>query len=212
MSQNRTRVDASANDLRVQGPGDKIMSQDRVIALTTVGAGNLPVLGLLSGIINRSGPTGAYIDTLPDAAALLAAAPQLNAGDSFSFRIRNTAAFVNTLAVGVGVVLGFNTAIAASLVREYLVTVLAAGAPSVVPLTTTNASAAVSGLTTAQAAAINPGMGVTGTGIPASTTVVGVNMTTNVVTLSAAATATGSLVPLTFFPRYQIDGIASSTL
>ncbi len=212
MGQNRARFDASANDLRIQGPGDQIMSQQRFIALSTVGAGVITALALLSGIINRTGPTGAYSDTLPDANTLMAATPGLGAGDTFSLRIRNTVAFAATLVAGVGVVLGSNTGIAASLVREYLITILAAGSTSVVPATTTNASAVITNLTARQVAAINPGMGVTGTGIPASTTVIGTNLTLNTVTLSANATATGDLVSLTFFPRYQIDGVLSSTL
>jgi hypothetical protein len=60
---------------------------------------------------------------------------------------------------------------------------------------TTNASTAVTGISSTASLAV--GMAVSGTGIPAGTTVAGITSST-AVTLSAAATATGSAVSLTY--------------
>lgn len=211
MTQNRAQVDGGANQVRQQQPGDIILSQLQQSQLATVGAGNLTAQMVLGGILNRTGPVGAYIDTFPDASAILAAQPQLGVGDSWTFIFRNTVAFAMTAAVGVGIVLGTNTATAASLVREYLLTVLSGGQQQILAINTTNASPVLTGLSPAQAALLQPGMGVTGAGIQAGSTVIGVNSVTGAVTLSLAATAT-STVAGTFFPRIQLDGIRSSTL
>lgn len=209
----RAQVDGGANNVRQQGPGDTVMTQYRPVPLATAGNGLLTGTMLLAGIITRSGPAAAYSDTLPDAAVLIAAAPNLGVGDSFDVFFQNTVAFAATLVAGVGVVLGANTGVAASAVRSYLVSILSGGVQSIAPGATVNATNSITGLTAPQVALIAPGMGVTGAGIPASTTVIGVNPTTGAVTLSAAATATTvAPVAFTFFPRYQIDGIFSATL
>jgi hypothetical protein len=68
-----------------------------------------------------------------------------------------------------------------------------------------------------QGISITPGQIVTGTGINAGTTVLGVTQGpggVTGVTLSANATATSAAggVPLTFSPNIRIDGLRSSTL
>lgn len=211
MSQNKARLDASANDIRAQGPNDIVASMLKYTGIATAGDGVISAVALLSGIINRTGPGIGYADTLPTADAVLAAAPTLNVGDSFTALIRNTVAFANTITTNTGMVLGTNTAIAASLVREFLFTVLSKGTGSIVSGVTVNADATITGLTSTQAALLVPGMGVTGTGIPASTTVIGVNSTNGTVELSANATASGT-VALTFFNRIAVEGVRSSTL
>lgn len=211
MSQVRGQVDMGANMVRAQQAGDILVSQYKKTAIATAGAGTLTAQGVTNGVIERTGPVGAYIDTFPTAEQILQAAP-LNVGDSFSLMIRNTVAFAMTAAAGVGIVLGTNVDIPASNCREYLLTVLSTGTTQIYAATTTNASAVVSGLTPAQAATLMPGMGVTGTGIPASTSIIGVNSTTGTVTLSANATATAALVGLTFFPRIQVEGICTAAL
>jgi len=211
MSQNKARLDASANDIRAQGPNDIVASMLKYTGIATAGAGVISAVALLSGIINRTGPIAAYADTLPTADAVLAAAPTLNVGDSFTAIIRNTVAFANTITTNTGMVLGSNVDIAASLVREFLFTVLSKGTASIISSVTTNGSPTLTGLTSALAANLVPGMGVTGTGIPASTTVIGVNSTLGTATLSANATASGT-VGLTFFNRIAVEGVRSSTL
>jgi hypothetical protein len=211
MSQVRGQIAMGANTVRAQQVGDVLVSQYRKTAIATVGAGTLTAAAITNGVIERTGPTAGYTDTFATAEQILQAAP-LNTGDSFSLMIRNTVAFAMTAAAGVGIVLGTNVDIPASNCREYLLTVLSIGHTQILAATTTNASAVVSGLTPAQAALLMPGMGVTGTGIPASTNIIGVNSTTGTVTLSANATATATLVGLTFFPRVLVEGIFTAAL
>jgi hypothetical protein len=78
-------------------------------------------------------------------------------------------------------------------------------------VSSTNASAVLTGLTQAQAQLLVPGMGVSGTGMPASGTIIGVNSSTGTVTLSGNATATGTPA-VTFFPRYDVKGLNSGAL
>jgi hypothetical protein len=211
MTQNRAQVDGGANNVRQQQSGEIVMSQLKILPLATVGAGTLTAAMVLAGILNRTGPVGAYIDTFPAASDILAANPQLGVGDSWTFVFRNTVAQAMTAAAGVGIILGTNVDTAASLVREYLFTVLSGGVQQIFAANTTNTSATITGLTQSQAALLQPGMGVTGTGIQANSTILGVNSTLGTVTLSLAATATGT-VALTFFPRIQLEGISSTTL
>ena len=212
MAQNHGRVDASANSVRQQLPNDIIMSMNRITPVTTAGNATLTATQVLSGIVSRTGPTAAYADAFPDAAAICAACTVLSAGDSFDLTILNTVAFANTPTAGQGIVLAGNTALNASSMRRYLLTCLAAGVASIATVTSTNANPTLANLSDAAIKVIVPGMGVTGTGIPASTTVLAVNSVTNTVTLSAVATATGSLVAATFFPRIQVDGVFSASL
>lgn len=212
MSMNRAQVDAGGNAIRSQLAGDALMDQRQAVAITTAGDGSWTAEAMLAGIITRSGPGAGYADTPVSVATLIAACPQLSAGDSFSFYVRNTVAQANTVAAGTGWTLGTNTAIAASKVRKYQVTIHSNKASQVYAATTTNASAVVSALTASQVDALQPGMGVTGTGIPANTTVIGVNAAAGTVTLSANATATGTLVALTFFPRATLQGVYSADL
>lgn len=211
MSVNRMQIDLGANFVRAQMPGDGVLDQTQVFPITTAGAGTLTAAAMVAGIVDRSGPSGNYNETLDTADNLMAANPQLSAGDSFEFWYRNTVAFIATLVVAEGAELVANTAVAASKVRRYLVTILANARRQVFNAGTTNVSPTITGLTAAQAQTLVPGMGVSGTGISAATNVLAVNSSTGVITLTANATATGT-VPLTFFPRYNIKGISSADL
>lgn len=210
--QTRARIDNGANDVRAAGPGDSVMSQLRATTLTTVGAGSITAGMLASGLLVRTGPTGAYIDTLPTVAQLCAAIPQLTAGDSFTFILQNTVAYANTLAVGTGWTLGSNTAIAASLVREYLISMTATKPTTVITATTTNANATLTAVSDDNLRALEPGMVLSGTGITAGTTVLAVNLNNSSVVMSAVATATGTTIAITANPTATITGIRSSTL
>lgn len=211
MSVNRMQIDLGANFVRAQMPGDGVLDQTQVFPITTAGAGTLTAAAMVAGIVDRSGPAGNYNETLDTADNLMAANPQFSAGDSFEFWYRNTVAFIATLVVAEGAELVANTAVAASKVRRYLVTILANARRQVFNASTTNVSPTITGLTAAQAQTLVPGMGVSGTGISAATNVLAVNSSTGVITLTANATATGT-VPLTFFPRYNIKGISSADL
>lgn len=213
MSQNRAQVDAGANYVRAQGPGEMVMEQSQVATDATAGNSTLTAASMMRGILDRSGPGAGYTDTTDTGDAVLAAMPFLAIGDSFEFTVRNTVAFALTLAAGAGFALsGANTAIAASSVRRYMVQCLANKPTAVYAGNTTNASATVTGFTAAQLANLCPGMGVAGAGIPASTTILALNPSLGTITLSAAATATGNVVALTFTPSFTIKGLWSASL
>lgn len=208
----RAQIDSGANYVRPQGPGDVLMSQAQLASITTVGAGTLTAAAMLSGIVERTGPTGNYTDTLDTADNLMAAAPELAPGDSFEFLFRNTVAFTMTLAIAEGAALvGANTAMIASNVRRYLAQVYATARRQVFNAGTTNLSPTITGLSAAQAQLLQPGMGVSGTGITGGTNILAVNASTGVVTLTANATATGTSA-LTFFPRYGVKGLSTGAL
>ena len=208
----KSHFDSGGNAVRIQGPGDTLMDESAFFPITTVGSGTLSAAAMNAGIVERTGPVGAYADVLDTADNLMATLGNVSPGDSFEFWFRNTVAFANTVAVSEGAELsGSFTAVAASLVRRYLVTIFATARRQSWLLTTTNASAVVTGLTQSQAQVLQPGMGITGTNIPAATTVLSVNSVTGTVTLSAAATGSASNA-MTFFPRYNIRGISSATL
>ena len=208
----RGRVDYGANDVRAALPGEIQMSQLQYVANSTVGDSTLTAASLLAGVINRTGPVGAYADTLPTVNQLVAACPQLSERDSFTFLFRNTVAQANTITAGTGWTLGSNTSIAASLVREFLVTMTAVKPTTVVSATTTNASAILTNLSDDAVKALAPGMLVTGTNIPASTTLIAVNANSRTATMSAAATGTGNNIAVTANPTATLEGVRSSTL
>lgn len=212
MSMNRAQIDSGGNYVRAAGPGDSAMDQHQVVAITTVGAGIWTAVAMNAGIIDRSGPVAGYADTPDTAENILLANPNLSIGDSWEFTVRNTVAFANTVAVNTGVELvGGNTAITASLFRDYLMTCLANKRTQIYSVGTTNASPTLTGLTQAQCDTLVAGMGVTGTNISASTTVIAVNGAAGTVTMSANATGTGT-VPGTFFPRFTLKGLRMGTL
>jgi len=95
--------------------------------LTTVGAGVLTADMIVSGVVLRSGPTGAYSDTTDTAAAILAyIGDSVAVGQSFDFTIVNGVAFAETIVAGVGVTLAGVTVNAASAIRMYRCTVTSA--------------------------------------------------------------------------------------
>lgn len=203
-------------------------------AITTVGNATILAASIATGIIYRTGPTGAYTDTTDTATNILAAlagnSPAADVAPGVSFRLLfvNTVAQAMTLAAGVGVTLGTGvTTIAASLWREYLVTILNSSPAITLQANTTSASAAVTFVLPSGHNAliigpnsnnnITPGAAVTGTGIAANTTVIGITLGQGGmtgITLSGTATATSAAggVALTFGPAIQIDGLRSGTI
>lgn len=238
-------------------PGDLVAGGENILAgsITTVGAGVLTAAAIATGIIRRTGPVGGFTDTTDTAAniinALLCGSGQISPdcvpGTSFRLLYINTVAQAMTFAAGTGVVAGTGTLnVAASNVREYLVTVLNTSPVQIYQCATSNSGTTYTGpgaplnstLTVSQVVTFNlpinavslpelgsngltgttlitPGMSVSGTGISAGTTVIGVIQGVGGitgVTLSAAATATNTSVALTFGPTVQFDGLFSATL
>lgn len=218
-------------------PGDLVAGGENTTAgaLTTVGAGTWLAAMIATGIIKRTGPVGGYTDTTDTAQAILnaiagnAANSNVQPGTSFRFMFRNTVAQAMTWAAGRGVIAGDGTLdVAASLVREYLVTIMNASPEVLINCSTTNASAVVTFNLPAGAVSlpmksgsnpqgyeITPGMSVSGTGITPGTTVLGVTQGIGGitgVTLSANATATNNPVSLTFSPTIKFDSLRAGTL
>lgn len=216
-------------------PGSLVAGGENVLAgaLATVGAGTWTGALIANGIIYRTGPVGAYVDTTDTATAILtalagnASGAEVQPGTTFRTTFINTVAFAMTFTAGVGVVAGTGTLnCAASLVREYLWTVKNTTPQVLVNCATTNASAVVTfNLPPGQSAlpigpAVNAvnitnGATVSGTGITAGTTVLGVTYGLGGitgVTLSANATATTNPVALTFGPTIQVDTLGTKGL
>jgi hypothetical protein len=199
---------------------------------TTVGATTITGAQLLAGMVFRSGSTANYTDTLDTAAALLAALGGASAvmqpGIGFTCRLVNTVAFTETITLGAGMVAGSGTvsSVAASSWRDFLFAFTSVQPSITVISNTTNGSAVVTWtLPSGQASlpvgvapsAVNimPGATVSGTGITAGTTIVGVTQGlggTLGITLSANATATGSNVALTFGPTITVHSYGAGTL
>lgn len=211
MSVFRARVDLGGNNVQAQPLGARMLTQEQLIALTTAGNGTITAAMLMAGIINRSGPAAGYTDTFPSADSLLQAQPELSVGDAFRVLFRNTVAQAMTAAAGEGCVLGTSVNIAASLTRDYLVTILGTGPRQLFQGTTVNADATITGIPLDVAANIQPGQGITGTGVPANTTVISVNQALGTLEMSANATA-GATVTLTTFPRYQLQGLGAAAI
>jgi hypothetical protein len=216
-------------------PGDIMLGGESATAgaLTTVGNGTWLGSMIASGIIQRTGPVANYTDTTDSAANIVTAlagnnpAAEVQPGTSFRLLFVNYVAFTTAWVAGAGAVTGAGTfTLAASSWREYLVTVLNASPAAQLACATTNANPSVtfvlpSGMqafpigSAPTALNITPGMSVSGAGISAGTTVLGVTQGQGGivgVTLSANATATAASVALTFTPTVKFDGLRSGTL
>lgn len=218
-------------------PGDIIAGDENVLngVLATNGAGTWTGALIANGIIRRTVVGAGYTDTTDTSTNILAALAGNNGGGALvepgtSFRLlfQNTIAQAMTWAAGVGVIAGTGTLdCAASLVREYLVTILNASPAVTLNCNTTNGNKIITfNFPTGTVAwpigpsnlAVNvtPGMIVSGTGITAGTRVLGttqgVGGITGVTTdTNSTATSTGG-VALTFLPAIMFDGLRSSTL
>lgn len=93
---------------RLVGAGDGVLefTDPQASALVTVGAGVLTSTLVGTGFIYRTGPTGAYTDTIDTVANLDAGlGAQMNPGDCLGVNYSNQVAFVATIAGGTGITL-----------------------------------------------------------------------------------------------------------
>jgi hypothetical protein len=209
---------------RAVSPGDVLIGGEQINSLTTVGAGTITGAMLVSGILNRTGPTAGYTDTTDSAQNIInsilantyiatGANTPLGVPTGTTFRLSyiNSVAFAMTLAAGTGVTLGANVNVSASSVKDYLVTVTNGTPTQVYAATTTNGSAVITGLNASQTQNLSVGQAVTGTGIAANSVIVSVQPGVGV-TLNNNATASGTLVALTFSPTVRIDSLGQKLL
>jgi hypothetical protein len=211
---------------RIAVAGDIICTNEVVPAANTSTA--LTFTGaMLSSPIFLSNPGGAATYTLDTAANILAAlAPQfiynanasntagtavfqgIEPGTAWRIKIVNASANAITVAAtaNTGIVVNRGS-VAASVSRDFLVTVKAgAQAQSYAP--TSTSGSAVLYVTPAQAATLVPGMIVTNAVLNLQgQTIISVNTTSGAVTMSGNANATGSSVFVNFSPVVQIDGL-----
>lgn len=207
-------------------PGDVVGGAETIAALSTAGAGTLTSALLTSGILNRTGPTGAYNDTTDTAANIINAivgnynfqtsgttgvssGAAVQPGTTFRLSYINAVAFVMTMVAGTGVTLGSNTTCAASSVKDYLFTVTNGTPAQIFSASITNGSAVVTGLNLFQTSQLSVGMVVTGTGV--SGTVISVQPGVGV-TLSANASATNTMAAITFSPTVRVDSLGAKLL
>lgn len=221
-------------------PGDIIAGGESVNnVLNTNGAGTWTGALIATGNIRRTVVGAGYTDTTDTAQNIIAAlggnVPGANVvpGTSFRLRFQNTIAFALTLAYGRGCKTGVGVVTcAASLVREYLVTVLNATPEVTLSGTFANANAAVTftlppnmtafplgASDNPQGLLITPGQTITdnttGGNITAATTVAGVTQGQGGVigvVMSAVAAGASAAAPgdsLTFSPTITFDGMGT---
>lgn len=92
-------------------------------AISTAGNGTLTAAGLVGGVITRTGPTGTFTDTTATAVQIVAALTAYVVNESSFVTIRNTTAFLETIAAGVGVTLTGSAIIPANSSGIYLMTI-----------------------------------------------------------------------------------------
>jgi len=91
--------------------GDGFLDKPLITTVTTAGNLTIGLSAILGGVARFTGAAGAVTYTTPTAADLIAAMPDMDIGDSYVFKIVNTAAQAATIAGGTGV-----TAVAGNLV------------------------------------------------------------------------------------------------
>jgi hypothetical protein len=201
-------------------PGDIMLGGEQAQSLTTVGAGTLTAALLLSGIINRTGPVGAFNETTDTAANIIAAmvantqfqgsgaiTPQgIQPGTTWRLRYINGVAFVATLVAGTGVTLVGTTTVAASSIKEFLLTVTNGTPTQIYAANQVTGTAVITGLSAAQTQNLTVGMAVTGTNIAASSVIASIQPGVGV-TLNNNTTATLNLNALTFAPTVSITSL-----
>lgn len=206
-------------------PGDRILGSESFQTVSTAGAGTLTGANMLADVLVRTGPTAGFTDTLPSAADIInaiiantqysgsgAQTPNgVDPGTTLRIRYLNTVAYAGTLAAGTGVTLSGSTGINASSVKDYLLRINNGTPQQVLAANTTSASSLCGGLTAAQLQLLTPGMNISGTGIPSGAKVISQNLNGNLV-MNTTATATGSLVALTFNPDVTLVGLGQGTL
>lgn len=227
---NRMVQDGASVGSRVSFQGDLVNTAEFIdSSLVTVGAGVITAAQLSNSVLLRSGPTGAYTDTTDTAANIIAdivgnvfigtgavqggvgSSGGAQPGSTWRLRYINSVAFAMTLVAGTGVTLGSNVNVAASSVKDYLITVTNGTPAQVFNATVDGSTTVITGLSQWQTAQLSVGQLVTGTGIPAAAKVISVQNGIGV-TISANTTAAGASVSLTFAPTVRIDSLGQMLL
>ncbi len=207
------------NMQRLVAQGDTVAAAEVIPATIATNAITITAAILGGGFIQRT-TTGAGTDTIDTAANIIAGLTAgvglagIPAGTTFRATWIQNAAFAITVqaTANTGVTVT-NGAIAASSVKEFLVTVVNGTPAATLVGTTTNASAVVSGLTAAQASLVTPGMVVTNAvSNLQGTTVIAVNIAAGTITMSGNANATAANQAINFSPVITVVGIGQKLL
>lgn len=137
-------------------------SNDSPTAVTNTTGTTITAAALISGLINRTGPTANFTDTTDTASAIVTALGSTT-GDSFYIDIKNTTAFAQTINGGTGVTFSSNNIILPNSIAEYLVVINSATTVTFNHVFTTLISDTVGFVSTALAT-VGAGT-ITGTGI-----------------------------------------------
>ena len=214
---------------RAQMPGDVIAAMPTALALTTAGNGTITAAMVAAGFIRRSGPSGAFTDTLPTSeqiAALLRGfglAAEWVSGLGIPLRIYNSVAQALTLAVpaneGISLstsVFGSVTAIAASKWRDYFIELASAPVPTLVSTgSTANGTKKLLLAAEAPAGSVVQGMSVYGTGVGSGAKVTHVIYGTSgikEVWVDTNSTADGTDIVFTLKPTVVVHSLGAGDI
>lgn len=199
--------------------GDLVSTQEPPIPATDTTNTTLsytPAMMLVNTYVRN--PAGVSTDTFPTADALISALSQgaglngLQNGMSFRWRILNLSANLLTGAVtantGATMVRGN---VLASTTKDFLIQITN-GTPlnTAINISSTNASAVLSGFTAAQLALLSQGQVVTNAiAGQQGNTILGINYAAGTVTMSGNSNTTAAGQSFTFSPTYTITGLAA---
>lgn len=123
------RVIARINGLAVDAKGgDTLISPDVISVVTADAAYTLTVTDVGRGVIQFTGLTAGRNLTTPTAAALLAAFPEVDIGESVELKVSITTAFALTLVAGASVTLAGRATVPANTTQSIYFTRTAAAA------------------------------------------------------------------------------------
>lgn len=90
--------------------GDGWLAMPKVVTNSSAGNQTITIPQVLGGVALFTGAAGAVNYTTPTAADIIAAMPEMDIGDTYVFKLTNTAAQTATIVAGTGVTLaGFTT-------------------------------------------------------------------------------------------------------
>lgn len=96
---------------RAARAGEGFMAMPLRTANSSAGNQDITVAQIMGGIAQFTGAAGAVAYTLPTAASLLAAMPDMDIGDTYLFAVSNTAAQAATITTNTGITLSGNSAV-----------------------------------------------------------------------------------------------------
>lgn len=91
--------------------GEGFMANPQIVTNSSAGAQSISIPQILGGVAQFTGAAGAVAYTLPTAAAIIAAMPDMDIGDSYIFALSNTAAQNATITTATGITLSGNSAV-----------------------------------------------------------------------------------------------------